>query len=137
MSTKAFQSVYPDIKTVKDIEIPIPIARDLLKSPGFKEDTKFGLHKGTHYRMPIDKGCVHLRIHDGKAFIHKDRWDPNRYLIRHGIDVLDALRDKESRARTLTKLKELRQERIAKKKISSVTLMSFLNELELIKRNEG
>lgn len=46
-----------------------------------------GMYRGAHWRSERGHGCLHLRIRDGRAWLHWDRWDPRRHPIRHTIET--------------------------------------------------
>lgn len=47
-----------------------------------------GLGPGAHYQRPDGKGRFHLRVSgDGSAELHRDRWNPDTYPLRHVLEV--------------------------------------------------
>lgn len=66
-------------------EISIDSARKLLASGCYRKAT--GLGAGAHYRRNRGKGCYHLRVSGGRAWLHWDRWDPRRYPVRHFFET--------------------------------------------------
>jgi hypothetical protein len=60
-------------------------ARVLLDSGEYDESV--GLAPGRHFRKARGVGCYHLRIHEGRADLHWDEWDPRRYPVQHFFEV--------------------------------------------------
>lgn len=65
----------------KDRDIPLADAAELLRTGLFAKHD--GLFPGKHYRMEDGEGCIHLRVHGDKAFIHRDQYDPRRFPLEH------------------------------------------------------
>lgn len=67
----------------RQVELPISLneAHELLRTGGYHKD--IGWYRGEHYRKVRGRGCYHLRIHDGRAWLHWDGRDPRRDLIGH------------------------------------------------------
>lgn len=65
-------------------------ASALLRSGRFRPAT--GMYPGRHFRSRDGDGCLHLRVLDnGRAYLHRDRWDPGVHPIRHVLEALDHL----------------------------------------------
>ena len=70
-----------------DVEVPPAELAALLSSGDYQSSR--GMWRGRHYRRARGTGCYHLRVlPDGsRAWLHRDRWDPRRYPLRHAIEV--------------------------------------------------
>ena len=70
-------------------QVEVPLEREeaarLLASGRYTPDR--GLYRGAHWRAVVGHGCFHLRIRDGLAWLHWDRWDPRRYPVRHTVET--------------------------------------------------
>lgn len=70
-----------------DGEIPASAARDLLGRGGFEPST--GIMPGKHWRKPDGQGEYHLRVSDGRWYIHRDTYAAGKSPVKHFfVDVI-------------------------------------------------
>ncbi len=67
-----------------NVRLSYEAAASLVQSGSYERAT--GLMAGVHYRKARGNGCYHLRIHEGSAYLHWEKWDPRRFPVRHFLE---------------------------------------------------
>ena len=68
-----------------EVQISEHEARHMIRSGQYQRSE--GLFQGRHFRRAHGQRCFHLRVHEGCAFLHWDRWDPRRYPLQHTLET--------------------------------------------------
>lgn len=69
----------------KEVEIAPYEASEMMSSGLYTND--IGLFEGQHFRRADGNGCFHMRIHNGRFFLHRDSWDPRRFPVAHFFET--------------------------------------------------
>lgn len=69
-------------------QIPLQAAEAIAADPTYRFRPSTGLLPGRHWRRTSREGCIHLRINGGKAWMHRDYWDPGRFPVEHVVEVV-------------------------------------------------
>jgi hypothetical protein len=64
-----------------NVDVAPAVAQAMIAYGGYAPS--FGLLIGQHFRKGLGQGCLHLRVFNGRAWLHWDRYDPRRFPLKH------------------------------------------------------